>query len=740
MREKLVVVYVLSFLLLTLFVNKANAVELVRAEWLHQSVNDQGEVLGQNVVGENSLNLFIVFDSFVPWSDLWEYAQKESKFFLDKVAYKKLYNIIIIQADDLIFYKENQYGRPFSSARPVITSLIKRDYGDNDFLAYVNNFSGVGNFIITGYDNFPEESLQDGRDWRYITTSLATSLKFGIAHEAGHLIGNFPDENFALGKSAKWQLDYLISKGGLVEEIGLYGSLEYISTGDIINGEIVNVNIVDIPKEKIPWAPFITKTNIPLPTTRIPSIIFGEIEFGPLEEFRNDIGVFGFHNILYTTKPGGCIMDAPPSIIDYGYCFLHEQSWAIQALVRTREVNLSSEPGSIISSQGLNISLINTGDERQIHWLVNGVTDSSLSQKTNWTPAELASLNGKSLTLRGINQTAKNYLIDNPYNKNHTNIGGLPLEPARNIPLVDIYSESYSYQIATPIPPTATPVPPTNTPVMVATNNPTPIPLVPSNLISELNSNVLELNWSLDLSNNPVKFNAHLYRNGLYFEGKEIQGSERSTSFVLKSSGSYEIFLRSEFEAGKVSDWVKSELVTYTEPTPTSIPTITPVPPTNTPVPPTFTPTPNNGVIGLSWTNLPYFGAGIGQTEKEVGDDGLLIQADNSLRVIARDGEVATFLPIGTTFLAEGLIEFSVHIKTGDIGSVVDLALIETDEQGNYVGPFNHFSYPILKVEDRIIYASIKIQSGKGIVPLLQFRGGSGEFTIEFRDPTLSPL
>lgn len=574
----------LSFLLLALFVNKANALKTENFKWIFQSVNDVGKTLGTHVVGDNAINIFIVSDlEQASWDELMAYAQKESAYFLAKVSRSYAYNIIVVQADDLNFFVEDQTGYPSRTIRPLITSLINRSYGDDDFLVYINGFDSVGNFVTSGYKEYDAKLFNnDDLDWSYITTSLNTSLEFGVAHEAGHLIGNLADENFALMQGRESQLNRLV--GGDIKEINLVGYREFISTGEIVNGEIVNVNIVDIPKDKIPWSAFIDD-GVPLPTDQIESEQFGEIFYLPKQEFNMGkvVGLFGISHILFAPTSGACIMNNPDE--RWGYCKVCEHAWTVQALVRTREVNLSSEPGNLNPNSGLSIALTNTGDTRSVYWLVNGVTDSNLSQKTNWTSSELQGVKGKSLTMWVVNETAKGFLIDNPYNSEHSNIGGHPVRPAKDTDLVDIYSEDYVYHvepesIPTPEPPQPTPTytaTPTNTMTPAMTNTPTPRPSIGKVEVLVLPSGEVSVRWDWTGAT-PSHWEIHRYR-GAEFMDRVVPpppGEVRTAILpAITTAGEYVVLVAPYFENAPLigSDFKAS--VPYTVlpiPTPTPIP------------------------------------------------------------------------------------------------------------------------------------------------------------------------
>ena len=746
-----------SFLLSFLFVtSSANALEIVQAEWLHKSVNDEGKVLHQDVVSKNAINIYIASDlSTLSFQDLKEFAEAECTVLSNSNLKKELVNIILIQVDNFFFFSEGGAGHPYVSVRPMVESLSNREFHMNDFLVYIHKLDRTGDYTTGSYYGSPK--LEDGLDWRYISLNISQSTHGGLVHEFGHLFGNLADENFALSQGKDFQLNYL---NNYVEEINLFSNPAYNSLGNTLE----NVQIVNIPKEQLPWSALIDD-NIPLPTSNMPLVINnGDLIFDISSININKVGAFGAHNILFIPTAGRCIMHAPTgdSSIDR-FCPVCTHALMVQVLTRTREVNVTLPgeviiPGDVVINRPLiSFHLTNVSDERSFYWTVDGVVNDSWSGKKELSKFDLQSHEEKSVKLIVVNETAKSYLKYNPINKPHTLIGGFDDSHAR-VPLDKVYTEEYEWQVKalieptatnTPVPPTPTPtltpVPPTSTPTRVITpvaTNPPPAN-TPENLTTRIEGNKVVVGWEYSAASDPKQFATQLFKDEVFLEGKVVDGSKRGSDFSLQGSGSYHVLVKSIFEAGKESEWVKSSEFTYFSPTATPTVTPTPVPPTPTPVPPTSTATPiqSGDVIELSWTNnLTYWGPGIGNTEPEVQEDGIMI-LDNVLTVKARNGEVATFLSTpGTTFLAEGLIQFSVNIETESIGAIVDLAIIETDDSGNYVGPLVHYTFPVTTSENRVVRVPIDVQTGSGVVPLLQLRSGVGEFTVKFSDPKLSSL
>jgi len=575
--------FLLSFLVVLACVSETNALELQEAKWLHQAASDNGDILGQDIAGENALNIYIVSDTHVSWSELLEYAEKESDYFLESVPCKELYNIIVVQADDLGFYVFGQEGYPARTVRPIITSIINREYSQNEFLAYVNGFSNVLGVRTSGYD---EPLEPDGLDGSYVSVSLRSVATGIVAHELGHLIADLADEYFALGTGRNWQLNYLTQNDGSVNKVNLYGDLNYISTGEIQNGEVINVNIVDIPKSRIPWAPLIDD-GTPLPTFRSTQISFGELLFVSEIIWNNTIGAFGYSNILFAPTSGKCIMDNPGT--KHGYCEVCKHAFTVQALTRTREVEISNQTQEIVlpkletmspstTKPLLSISLFETGNDYSISWLVNGVTDESISNKTTWTDLELHGLIGKTLTLRVTNETAKEYLVYNPYNLDR----GYVIEvynPSGT--LASIYTEEYEWQIKEVVLPTATPtpLPPTPTQTHTPTNTPTLIPTpTPAQVISvsvtpdSKQFGVYTVLWQWPkAAQDPKSFEVHVYQGNIFISRVDPAplGNSRSVDITLDEPGMYTVFVAAVFDrVPSGTDFKPSSIEVLPTPTP----------------------------------------------------------------------------------------------------------------------------------------------------------------------------
>lgn len=740
------------------------ALELTQAKWLHQAVNDEGNRLNQDTVGENAINVFIVSDTHLSWDELHDFAMAESDYFLNVVPYRHVYNIVVIQVDDLGFFIKEKNGhrisRPLRTVRPVVTSLTKREYGKNDFLVYVNGFDRVNDAISHGYT---ETTVSDGMDWFYATVSTRSAVVGGIAHELGHLIANLADEYFALGTGRSFQLEYLNENNGVVREVNLFGDTSYTPTADIVEGELENVHIIDIPKHQLSWAPLI-KDDVPLPTWQVPAISFGEFTLWSGEFFRKNfpyadsIGAFG--DALFAPTDGACIMNAPDD--RWGYCSVCEHAWTVQALTRTREINVQHQEEDIVlhQSAGLSpatassfaVSWLDTYDTRSAYWLIDGVTIENRFNQTSWSDSELRDLIGKSLTLRIINETAEELLVYNPYSNPHSDIGGLGKIHVQ-VDLPRVYTEEYTWHIKEFVPPTATPVQPTHTPSPTTTpvSTITPVSVVtikpnlaaiPANITTSLNGNILTLGWEWN-TDDPMNFTIHLWGNNSFVDSKQSPGEERTVTFTLDQDGEYQGFVRAEFVDGSFTEWAYSEVVQYIEPTtptptvtPTLINTATPVPPTNTPVPNTPTPQVNTRTMELNWDQIPYFGAGITLAENEVSEGSIVVD-NEMLRVSANNGEVATFLPLNTSFTAIDEVTFSVHVKTDSIGWILHVALIEVDCNDQYTGSLNPVQYSINNPKDKTFTASFTINEGHGVVPLIQVAAGSQEVEVEFSNPTL---
>lgn len=596
MKWKMIAVSSVFLLFAICFSTDLYALELKHAQWLHQAVTNESKTLNQDVIGENAINIYLVSDSHISWSELLTYAEQESDYFLKSVPYSPLYNIIVVQVDDLGFYLFGQYGFPARTVRPVITSLINREYSSNEFLVYINGFENAGDVQTGGYDGIaPSET--DGLDWEYVSVSLKRTVVGGVAHELGHLISGLADEYFALGTGRNWQLNYLTQNGGSVNKVNLYGDSNLISTGEIRNGEAINVNIVDIPKNKVPWASLIEE-GTPLPTFRSPDISFGDISFWSGVFFAQDfpyfdrIGAFGFGGVLFAPTTGDCIMNSPDT--RWGYCKVCKHAFSVQALLRTREVELSNQTQEIIlptletvspstTKPLFAISLIETGNDHSICWLVNGVTDESKFNKTSWSNTELHDLIGKTLTLRVTNETAKENLVYNPYNPVIQSSDFVTSSPSGK--LSSIYTEEYEWRIKEVVPPTATPTPlpstptPTHTPTHTPTVIPTPTPAQVSSVTVTQDKEqfgVYSVFWQWPNSApNPNHWEVHVYQDTTFKSrvNPAPVGSVRNADITLDEPGMYMVYVAPVFDhVPNGLDFKPSSIEVLPAPTP-SVPT-----------------------------------------------------------------------------------------------------------------------------------------------------------------------
>jgi hypothetical protein len=222
--------------------------------------------------------------------------------------------------------------------------------------------------------------------------------------------------------------------------------------------------------------------------------------------------------------------------------------------------------------------------------------------------------------------------------------------------------------------------PPTPTPVPI---QPTPTPTLIPVAVTEVKSSVTEggmFSVSWKATADPSSFLVHIYKNGVYFTQKSVEGTKRAAEFPEFSSlRNARLLAYVKAEGGEA--FVSSNEIVFNPFEPTATPTVTPtptvVPSTATPiVEPTPTNTPISSNSGeIAWNETNVVGGGIGNDFPK----GSFAMDGRTLIATLKAGEVLTILSVPIT---GSEVTASVSFLSSGGKGTVNLAVIDADLSG----------------------------------------------------------
>lgn len=353
------------------------------------------ERVAGNGESERMMNLIILGDGWLAGEQEWDsyrtLVMPQVEFFLSHIPLSEFWNVWLVLPpsrergvdvpNENIFvdtaldsylqqFSDGDFIYPNLTLLPYTERVVGRRYDvGRDFLVLVTNFNeSVRGGVSAGIDSM-------------LISLNSTSLNVTswlVTHELGHLVCNLADEYFS-DNSRGFQQRLLDSAGGQYREINLFGDSRYAWAEGAQTGP-------DIPRSELPWSLLVD--DVPLPTRRIPYIIWGGTHYGiEIEEYRDGkIGAFSSVNVIFAPNNGNCIMNGA----DNGFCPVCTLAWYERTLAAVRFTTAMTNNQETITNGNEVIDLgLASGLNWETRWTVDGAEISAFANRESVSVSEI---------------------------------------------------------------------------------------------------------------------------------------------------------------------------------------------------------------------------------------------------------------------------------------------------------------------------------------------------------------